>query len=130
VTVDKIIHHRVGTISLVGDIYYLDIKEDADITLDDAKELVAIGTELTKGRRVGALVRGHSSFSDTNEARTYFAEKTADNQFVAVAIIASSLAQRLITNFYININRPNVPTRMFMEEKDAIAWLREILDSN
>ena len=124
----KTIEHRTGTVSLNGDIYRYRIREGAEISLEDAKELVTIGSELTKGIRVGAIVDARAHFTDTNESRKYFAEHTKKNQFAAVAIITSSLAQRLIVNFYINVDRPNVPTKMFGSEEEALKWLRKILD--
>lgn len=126
-SVKKSIEHRIGTVSLNGEIYRLNIHEDVDVELQDAVELVEIGTELTKNLHVGALVDASRNFSITNEARKYFAEKTASQQFRAVAIITNSLAQRLIVNFYININRPNVPTKMFSNETDALEWLNKRL---
>ena len=123
-----IIEHRTGTISLEDDIYFYCIRDGTEISLEDAQELVALGSELTKGRRVGALVDARVHFNDTNDSRKYFAEHTLTQQFAAVAIITSSLAQRLIVNFYINFNRPNVPTRMFGNEAEAMKWLRKMLD--
>lgn len=125
---DQTIHHRCGIISLEKDIYRFDIAEGAEITLEDAEELIRIGTEMTKGLRVGALVDARANFTDTNESRKYFAEQTAAQQFAAVAVVTKSLAQRLIVNFYINVNRPNVPTRMFGDKEEAIKWLRKTLD--
>lgn len=125
---DQTIHHRCGIISLEKDIYRFDVAEGAEITLEDAEELIRIGTEITKGLRVGALVDASANFTDTNESRKYFAEQTAARQFAAVAIVTKSLAQRLIVNFYINVNRPNVPTRMFGDKDEAMKWLRKTLD--
>lgn len=124
----KIIEHSTGTAALRGDIYFYRIRDGAEISLEEAKEMVEIGSELTKDIRVGALVDARAHFTDTNEARQYFAENTQKNQFAAVAVITSSLAQRLIINFYINFNRPNVPTKMFGDEEEAMKWLRKILD--
>ncbi|MBI3509419.1 MAG: hypothetical protein HY064_02065 [Bacteroidetes bacterium] len=125
---NKTVQHRTGTISLIGDIYHFQINEGVEIELQDAIELVEIGTRLTKGLRVGALVDGRSGYTDTNEARKYFAEKTAQQQFLAVAVITRALPQRLLVNFYINVNQPNVPTKMFTDEESAMKWLREQLD--
>ncbi|MGZ3885614.1 MAG: DUF7793 family protein [Bacteroidia bacterium] len=47
---------------------------------------------------------------------------------MADALITDSLAMRLIANSYIKFNRPEVPTRMFSDEKKAIEWLHTFLD--
>lgn len=121
------IEHRIGTVLLEGEIYRLNIREDAEIELQDAVDLITIGTELTQNLHVVALVDASNVFSITAEARKYFAENTEKQQFAAVAIITNSLAQRLLVNFYININRPNVPTKMFANETDALVWLQKYM---
>ena len=125
----KTVHHRTGAISLDGDIYQFIIKEGIEMGLQDAKELIEIGTELTKGLRVGALVNAQANYTDTNEARAYFAEHTANQQFIAVAMVVKELPQRLIGNYYIQTNKPNTPTKLFDEEEEAMKWLREMLSA-
>lgn len=120
----KTVSHRVGEISLENNIYRLLIREDADIELQDAIDLIRIGTEMTRGMRVVAVVDAKRNFTISGEARKYFAENTVRQQFAATAIITGSLAQRLIINFFINMNRPEVPTRLFRNETDAMAWLK------
>lgn len=77
---------------------------------------------------MGALVDASANFTDTNESRKFFAEQTASSQFAAVAVVTNSLSARLIVNFYININRPNVPTRLFNDKAEAMIWLHKKLD--
>lgn len=123
----KTVHHRTGTITLEDSIYRFVIKEGIEMELKDAEELVKIGTGMTAGLRVGALVDSRATYTDTNEARAYFASETANRQFIAVAMVTTTLAMRLIGNYYIQSNKPNTPTRLFDNEDDAVKWLREML---
>ena len=35
---------------------------------------------------------------------------------------------RMMGNFFINVNKPKAPTRLFDDEAPALAWLKEFLE--
>ena len=43
----------------------------------------------------------------------------------AVAILATSLAQKTARNFFVKICKSSIPTVLFTSESEAIRWLRE-----
>ena len=126
-TSTTLVHHETGVISLDGWQFLYTIAEGEEITYEHAIEVIQIGTDLTKNKRVGALVDIKSTFSITKEAREYFALHANQKQFIAIAVLSNNLASRLIVNFYVRINRPAIPTRLFAEKKDAVEWLRNIV---
>ena len=59
----------------------------------------------------------------SKEARDYFAnERTASIQR-ATALLISSPVSRIIGNFFMGLNRPISPTRLFTDPHKAILWL-------
>ncbi|WP_299707517.1 hypothetical protein [uncultured Pontibacter sp.] len=60
----------------------------------------------------------------TKEARDYLANE-GNEGVVASAIIVSSPMLKMAANFYIKVNRPKNPTRMFTGEDEAIQWLSQ-----
>ncbi|MBL4905287.1 MAG: hypothetical protein JKZ00_04605 [Flavobacteriaceae bacterium] len=57
------------------------------------------------------------------EARDYFAnERTASIQR-ATALLVGSPVSRIIGNFFMGLNQPITPTRMFTDPQKAIKWL-------
>lgn len=71
----------------------------------------------------------HLSFTDARigtdlspEAREIAAKNTI---VVANAVLVKWLAQRLITNVFVQINKPSFPLRVFKEEAPAIKWLMD-----
>jgi hypothetical protein len=42
----------------------------------------------------------------------------------AIALLAASPATQVIANFFLGLDRPDVPTEMFTDEAQARAWLR------
>jgi hypothetical protein len=55
-------------------------------------------------------------------AREYFTEH--GSYYRAVALLAGSAATRMMANFFLRLNRGDLPVRMFTDEAEAIAWLQ------
>jgi hypothetical protein len=56
------------------------------------------------------------------EAREAFAAERSST-LSAIAILLNSPLHRTLTNVYLAVSRPAVPTRMFTDEAEAIRWL-------
>jgi hypothetical protein len=99
------------------------IKAGEIFNLDDAKELIAAGKELGRGKPVrNLIVLGEHATADP-EAREYAATKEAAKYRRADAFVIKSLAQRIVANFYLKFNKPFTPTKVFSSEDCAEAWL-------
>jgi len=60
----------------------------------------------------------------TKESRDYFAnERTASIQR-ATALLISSPVNRIIGNFFMGLNKPLTPTKLFTDHQKAIKWLK------
>jgi hypothetical protein len=96
-------------------------------TKADAMETLAANWEISEGRSHPALVDLRGVKSVDREARHYYAQMSTRERVTAVAAIVGSPLSRVIGQFFIGLNRPPVPTRVFTSEKEAIAWLRLFL---
>ena len=64
----------------------------------------------------------------SKEARDYFAnERTASIQR-ATALLINSPVSRVIGNFFMGLNKPITPTRLFTDPDKAIQWLHTYSD--
>lgn len=97
--------------------------EGAAITLKDVKEYYAFTRRMAGDRKVLALVDGRASFSITDEARAYAADQMNETR-IATALITRSAAVRMLYNLFVQVNKPQVPTKMFTDEQSAEAWLK------
>ena len=65
----------------------------------------------------------------TREARQYYAnERTASIQSATALLVGSSVTV-MIANFFMGLNKPLTPTRMFREPGPAIEWLKGFPDA-
>ena len=64
----------------------------------------------------------------SKEARDYFAnERTASIQRATALLIASPVS-RVIGNFFMGLNKPISPTRLFTDPHRAVEWLHTFSD--
>jgi hypothetical protein len=91
-------------------------------TEDLARASTAELQTLTGGKAVPILADIRKWKSMTRGARSYYGNATG--LIAAVALLVGSPASRMTANFFIGLNKPNVPTQMFTNEDDAIRWLR------
>ena len=84
----------------------------------------ALGKEMTR-----VLIDMRQTTRITREARNYYAgERTASIQRATALLVASPLSAT-IANFFMGLNEPLSPTRMFTNEDEAIDWLRSHSDA-
>ena len=91
----------------------------------DAQERLRDGMNKAKTR---VLIDMTSVTEISKEARDYFAnERTASIQR-ATALLIGSPVSRVIGNFFMGLNKPVSPTRLFTDPHKAIQWLHTFSD--
>jgi hypothetical protein len=99
----------------------------ADVTLADAEACHAAVLDLYQGETHPLLVDIRKVKSASREARKFFAGSTSNDTTRAVALLVSSPVSWLIGNFFLSINKPAFPVRLFTNETEALGWLRSFL---
>lgn len=102
------------------------IKEQSVIDLNDVKEIQNIKRELVGEEEHTVLFITPKMGTMTREARDYSSSQEVTKNALGKAIVLNGLAIRIITNFFINFNKPAVEHRAFENEKDATEWLRSL----
>ncbi len=91
----------------------------------DAQESVRDGMNKAKTR---VLVDMTAVTEISKEARDYFGnERTASIQRATALLIASPVS-RVIGNFFMGLNKPISPTRLFTDPDKAVQWLHTFSD--
>ena len=92
------------------------------MTLLDAQELVQSAAVLTD-KPLKTLVFMSGVRSVSKDARSFFVGK--ENQALSrnVALVAGTAISSMIGNFFLGLNKPPFPTRVFADEGTAFAWL-------
>ena len=101
-------------------IIQLQIHETFFVELSDAMSILESILKLSNGTKYPLLVIYADDNSFSTETRAYIANHTLTK---ADALVGTSLALRIVGNFYIKINKPIRPTRMFNDVESAMIWL-------
>jgi hypothetical protein len=108
-------------------IMYIRISREKEESVELVKEMVKKMGEMVGYKQVPMLAR-HEEFALPGKVnRDYWATEEACPYSKADAFMINSTAMQLIANFYLRINKPQRPTRMFANEQEAIKWLKTFL---
>lgn len=100
------------------------VLESETVDLSVAKIAVAQRVKLFGDKDYPILVSVKNVKHMTKEARDYLASKDGCNKIKAGAILIDSIVMSVIANFFLQINKPLVPTKLFTNRISAIEWLR------
>ncbi len=123
---EKEIQIRVGVVGMRHEgILHFKGYPHFDFKYDDAVEAIKAQKILGEGTRRPLLADVGLIKTMERKARLYLGGKEAASAVSAVAIIVSSPVARVIANFFMGMNKPLYPTRMFSDTEVALKWLRE-----
>lgn len=103
------------------------VKPNIEITLKDALENTEAVTSLYVDRKFPILIDSRGIKSMSREAREHFSTRGRDSKTNSFGIVIKSPLSRAVGNFFLGLNKPAVPTRLFDNEEDAIKWLKHYL---
>lgn len=103
------------------------VKPGVLIDSDDMWEIKKQNLLLSKNQPYAVLVvQGHLA-TVSKDAKETAASKEYVGITRAKALIVDSLGHRIVSNFYLNVNKPHIKTKIFNNRNEAIYWLREKL---
>ncbi len=110
-----------GVIEIVWDI---SIKEIEVIHLKEMQQTVC---ELGEGKKMSLHFSMHEFLGITPEARKYATSEEGVMYTLATTVLVDNLAKKMLFNFFMNVNKPIVPTKGFSNKEDAFLWLENLL---
>ncbi len=97
--------------------------ENFTFTIKETIEGIDAIGKLSGGQPVCVLkIAGLGSTVDT-DSRHYIANERGARYSIAEAIVIQSFAQKIIGNFYLKVEKPQKPTRLFTDTASAVEWL-------
>ncbi len=108
-------------------IVHAHFKHDTE-DLAGAKKGVEEIKQISGGVRHPVLVDIRRIKKISLDARRYYASEDSIGAHLAVALLAGSTMSRMIGNFFLGVNRPKFPVKLFDDESKAIEWLKKVKD--
>jgi hypothetical protein len=124
--VSEVIKCRIATVALRADkILHIDIAPDEIFVVDDFNEIMAAAYKIGRGKKFLNLITVAKDTVPDHESRAMSTSKEGSIYKLADAFVITSLAQKLVGNFYMNFHKPYVPTHFFNNEQEAVKWLKK-----
>jgi hypothetical protein len=101
-----------------------------NVTLEIAKEMVKTRLEFISYKPTRLLVFNQGVLKMAKDAREYLATGDGIKAIVAAAIVVDSPFTSFMANFFVSVNRPEMPVRIFSNAKDALKWLEKFKKTN
>jgi hypothetical protein len=107
------------------DILYVVYLPGAVITIDIAKDIVKQRIEYTGGHPYMMLITGEGMRAMNKEARDYLSSDGIVG-VIAGALLVNSVYTEFFGNFFLRITQPEIPAKLFTDEKKALEWLKMV----
>jgi hypothetical protein len=105
--------------------YFIHIESDVEVTLSVVKQILKAMQDLQSVKKLPTIIMVDNFSLPSKETREFLAPKEASPFASAEAYVIKSTAQKLVGNFYLNVNKPERPTKMFTDLLKAIDWLED-----
>jgi hypothetical protein len=97
----------------------------SECDIESAKEEIKFINQLTDGKGAPCIVDITKVKSVTREARLYYSSEVASHVISAAALLVDSQVSKVLANFFLGINKPLMPVRLFNSEEQAMEWLNK-----
>lgn len=125
------IETRVAWISVLeADVFRVEYKPDVFIDVTELEENLSAYRQLMTTEKAYFLVVANAGAELSAEARALYATKERASFKIAEAFVLASMAQRLVANFVMRVQRPKNVLRFFNSENEAKKWLYAVREKN
>lgn len=97
------------------------------IDLNIAKNAVSSRLSVTARQNYPVLIKMKSVKGSTKEARDFLSSEKGSDGVIAGAILVDSIVENMLATFFIYLNKPGIPTKIFKDESKAIEWLEQFV---
>ncbi len=117
-------------LSLLKDnVVLINYLNEEPLNVEKGIQVVATIHKLTNDKPSAAVHNVGDKYLFTTDALRFMGSQlnTEAHHYVARAIVATNPASRIATNNFINLYKPLIPTRLFSEVEEAMAWVESVL---
>jgi hypothetical protein len=93
------------------------------------KQLLLDAIDITNHQKYFTIIDLTNNVDTTYESRNYYADNELNKYRLADAFIVNSLYLQSLTNFYLRIKKPSVPSKMFNDIESAKKWVFSLQES-
>ncbi len=115
-------------LTIESDILIGTYKDDIHITLSMAKDIVNNRLLFTEKKKMPCLIISKGVVSIEKSAREFLASTEGTEGLTASAIYVKSSFSSFLGNFFIIVNKTEIPVKLFTDLKKAKKWLTKYIN--
>jgi hypothetical protein len=115
-----------ASVSYDGRLVTITIFENSEIELEDIKSINSLKNQLVGANRYKVLFIAPQYGYISNAARAFSSTPKVYANAIAKAIVAQQLGVRIVGNFFVKVNKPPAPTKVFSNVEKALSWLASV----
>ena len=108
---------------LENEIVYAKVNEGAEQSLEHARENLKAIYKTAGNKIAPVLIDIRYAKSISAEARAHYAGEEGARVQAACALLIDNPISKVIGNFFLKLNNPPMPTKLFTNEDKALDWL-------
>ena len=116
------VHLRIKDKILIGT-----YKKGVHINYEIAQEIVRSRLSFTGGKIMAAMIMSQGVISIDKPAREFFSSNEGTQGLTASAIIVNSAFSRFMGNFFLRVNKTQMPVKLFSNIHQAEKWLQQFI---
>ncbi len=124
---NEIIETRNSKVWLEDGIIRQTLKPQVEVKLAEMKEIVAARKKAGQNKKRPYFNDISNIKSINREARNYGTSEEVAKTISAMALFVKTPLSSMIGNFFLGLNKPPYPTKLFTNEKKALEWLKGFL---
>ncbi|NMM48257.1 DUF7793 family protein [Marinigracilibium pacificum] len=106
-------------------IFETDCQPNTEMALQDGLESTRITSEILNNEPYPLLCNLTNVVRMTKECRKHFSGESHAKTYTKCALIVTNPISKLIGNFFLGLNKPLKPTKLFTNREEAIFWLKK-----
>ncbi len=110
---------------LQDDLLICTYKKGSRLNLEMVKEIVKTRLEFINYKPTLLIVYNQGVVSMDKKAREYLSTGDGVKEVIAAAIVVASPFTSFMANFFVSVNKPKMPVRIFSNAKEALKWLQK-----
>ncbi len=109
-------------------VVHLKYRPNSSVTLETAVKDIQETARIGAGKKVPVVVNLTGLKSVSRDARRYYSGEETAKYVSAAALVADSPVSRVLGNFFLGIDKPPMPIRLFSSEEKAREWLTQFIE--
>ncbi len=111
----------------VNGVGFIHFKDNSHQDIPQQMENLIVLDEITEKKKTPFVVTAGDNVTISKEARHNSLLIEDQSPMIATAVVVQNIAYRLITDFYIKIQRPKNPFAVFTDEEKAYEWCKQFV---